>query len=256
MTRTMNKLLLSLLLCFAFTQGGAAQSYLYNIEGDSTKQDTALTEADLPVLDPAELAAGKALAWVRRLLFRSFPDYSTTGLWAQYAESDWNRTAGSYGPVRAHMTVNYLGTTAWLGKGAEHFQFIYRTLELPKVTVEVDVIVSPEDKVGEIHRAVYRVNKGEIRSANMTLEQGQLDYDKLDRPKPGEPEELRMYSGTYHPTVYAGTGANAAKVYAYRVAELPPLDLVILGYGNEALVYKKGGDSAVPSFDAPAPSVR
>jgi hypothetical protein len=161
------------------------------------------------------------------------------------------------GPVRAHLTVNYLGASSWLGKPAEHLQVVYRTLDAPKTTVEFDLIISvSESKLETIDRGLYRVDKGELIPANFDLPASSLDYDKMDKPKSDETIQLELYSGKYDATVYSGTGTNAAKVFAYRVADLPPLGLVLLGYGNEALTFKSGGEGAESRFEAPAPNVR
>jgi hypothetical protein len=243
-----------------------AQYDYFNQHRDTTKQDSMSEAAPVKIefeepaaetiVDPTPEVLEKAILWTRRMMYRGFLDVATTGTWARYAESSWNKTSGSYGPVRAHMTVNYLGATSWMGMPAEHFQTVYRSLGIPKVTVVLDLITSGSAKIDTIRRVLYRVDRGDIQPAVFTLPEGTLDFDRLDQPTAEETKELKMYSGTYEATVYAGSGASAAKVFAYRVADLPPLSLVILGYGEEALIFKSGGDGAEPSFEAPPPVFR
>ncbi|MBU0691977.1 hypothetical protein KKH18_09220 [bacterium] len=258
-------LIAAVMLLFAAGAAPAQYEFNYGVESDTTKADTtkadttgAVIEAEaLPVETPVDELVGKAITWTRRMLYRGFPSLSTTGTWATYQESDWGLKQGAHGSIRAHFTVNYLGAIPWMSKQAEHMQIVYRTLDAPKMTIEFDLVFSMNDgKIETIHRSLYRVNKGELTPASFDLPENTLDYDRLDKPKSDERAELRLYSGTYDATVYSGTGINAAKVYAYRVAGLPPLDLVMLGYGNEALIYKSGGDGAEERFEAPLPSVR
>jgi hypothetical protein len=238
--------------------------YSDTLKADSTRADTIRTDTvktkvapEVQEADQISAIVAQATTWTRRLFYRGFFDLETTGTWATYQETDWSKKVGSSGPVRAHLTVNYLGASAWLGKPAEHLQVVYRTLAAPKVTVEFDLIVSINNsKLETIYRGLYRVDKGELWPADFEIPEGKLDYDKVDKPKSDEKVQLELYSGKYDATVHAGTGINAAKVYAYQVADLPPLDLVVLGYGNEALTYKSGGEGAEPRFEAPAPNVR
>ena len=271
----MNCLLFVAGLVLIFAATSSAQKQFDYGDSDTTKVDTTAAAQDTtkpaePVkqfeeaeepeqtedLTPAIVT--QATTWTRRLFYRGFFDMETTGTWATYQESDWGPKTGSSGPVRAHLTVNYLGATSWLGRDAEHFQVVYRTLSAPKTTVEFDMIVNVnEAKLDSIYRGLYRVDKGELMPANFSLSGGTLDYDKMDKPKSEEATtQLELYSGKYDATVYSGTGTNAAKVYAYRVSDLPPLGLVLLGYGNEALTYKSGGDGAESRFEAPSPSIR
>jgi hypothetical protein len=246
-----------LLIC-----GSAFGQYQFNYDAvqDSGKTDTteAITEdEEVPAATPTEDLVKQAITWTRRMLYRGFVSLSTTGSWATYQESDWGRSQGAHGPIRAHFTVNYLGAIPWMSKQAEHMQVVYRTLDAPKVTIEFDLVLNVVNgKVETIHRALYRVNKSELLPADFGIPEDILDYDRLDKPKSEERTELRLYSGTYDATVYAGTGINAAKVYAYRVTDLPPLDLVLLGYGDEAMILKSSGEGAESRFDAPLPSVR
>jgi hypothetical protein len=244
---------------YKFNYGDADTTKADTTSTDTTKLETPKAPAE-PEIKEADLAAAivkQATTWTRRLLYRGFFDLETTGTWATYQETDWGRKVGSSGPVRALLTVNYLGASTWLGKSAEHLQIVYRTLASPKVTVEFDVIVSTTGaKLETIHRGLYRVDKGELMPADFEIAEGKLDYDKMDKPKSDETIQLELYSGKYDATVYAGTGTNAAKVYAYQVASLPPLGLVVLGYGNEALTFKSGGEGAESRFEAPAPNVR
>lgn len=257
-----------LLLLFANGVVSAQYQFDYGVEPDTLKADSTVAdtiEADIEDEDgavtspetPLDEIVDRAITWTRRMLYRGFPSLSTTGTWATYQESDWGPKQGAHGSIRAHLTVNYLGPTSWMSKQAEHMQVVYRTLDAPKMTIEFDLILGTSNgKIETIHRALYRVNNGGLMPAEFGLPENTLDYDKIDKPKADEHTELRLYSGTYDATIYAGTGMNAKKVYAYRVTGLPPLDLVMLAYGNEAMIFKSGGEGAEERFEAPLPGTR
>jgi len=239
----------------------AVAQYSYDLSDEPAPEDT-LKESETvdvlaePAKDPTELVVERAITWTRRMLFRGFPDFSTTGTWAAYQETDWRKAAGSFGPVKARVIFNYLGATSWLGEPAEWMQVVYRTLDTLRITVELDLLVSGGEKIEKIHRALYRIGKGDLAGADFTVPEDKLDYDRVDVPKAGEQTQLRMYSGTYEATIFEGTGTDAAKVYAYRASGLPPLGLAVLGYGDEALTISSSGGDAEPRFDAPSPTIR
>jgi hypothetical protein len=107
---------------YKFNYGDADTTKADTTSTDTTKLETPKAPAE-PEIKEADLAAAivkQATTWTRRLLYRGFFDLETTGTWATYQETDWGRKVGSSGPVRALLTVNYLGASTWLGK-SEHW---------------------------------------------------------------------------------------------------------------------------------------
>jgi hypothetical protein len=194
--------------------------------------------------------------WIRRLLFRGWVNTSHIGAYASYQLTGWRQGGGSFGPVEARLTVYYLGTTVWLGKDAEWLQVVFKVMDEVETIIEYDLVVSAADRISEINRILYRVDGGEIQAGNFNLPPGDVDYDRIDRPRAMDEEEIRLYAGTFFTQVYAGSGSEGAVVYAYRSTEIPPLDLVVLGYGDKGLTLTASGSDARPRMNVPPPPQR
>lgn len=206
----------------------------------------ALREAEAAALEQSSI-------WLRRLLFRSWVDNTQIGAYAEYQLTDWRENSGSYGAVLARMTIYYLAGVSWLGEDAEWFQVSWRTLDEHPVTVEYDLIVPAGEKITNVYRVLYRINRSEIRAGKLDPPEDGLDYETVDKPVIVREEDVRLYSGTYSTQVYKGSGTSGAVVLAYRSETVKPLGLVILGYGSQALTFTSGGSDAEPRFDVPPP---
>ena len=238
----------------------------------ATAQDEPESDTLQPALEdtmsvqvPAEIAPSdvstaaavkRANTWLRRLLYRGVLDVTHIGAYAEYQLTSWSESTGSYGPVDARLTVSYLGSTRWLGADAEWLQAVYRAVDEEAVVIEYDVIVPSSSTIDDIHRVVYRVDRGEIKAADFSISASEVDYDRSDRPVSEGAEALKLYTGTYLTEKLRGSGTDGAEVVIYRVADLPPLGIVRLGYGEEGLTFVAGGDDAVPRMNVPPPPSR
>jgi len=233
-----------------------------SLEADTTAQDS-LTIPQSTVDSEAEQEAAAqskvqadALKWVRRLLYRGFFDDENTGVSAVYALTAWKESSGPYGPVLAHVTVTYLGAVSWLGKPSAWIQATYRSFEPGRPTVDFDIIMDTGEQLGDVHRGLWRVNKDELSSVSFKLPPGELDIDRQDRPRGEEQSELKLYAGTFPVTVYRGSGAEGEKVVAYRGEDIPPLNLVRLGYGTFCLNLRDRANDVEPKLQVPLPVTR
>ena len=86
------------------------------------------------------------------------------------------------------------------------------------------------------------MDRGDVKTGNLNLPENVVDYDKLDDPSEEGLEDLEFYSGIFETEVFHGSGTNGADVYIYRADKMPPLGIVVLGYGD-----------AAPRFYAPPP---
>jgi hypothetical protein len=209
-----------------------------------------------PPVDPIPQIKADALKWVRRLVYRGFLDEATTRVSATYALTDWAELSGPAGPVKAHLSISYLGSVSWLGQPAAWLQATFRSFEDERPAVDFDLVIEAGDKLAEAHRVLWRVNREEFTAAPFALQQGQFDYDREDAPRPGEATQLKLYSGTFPVTPYRGSGADGAKVIVYRTDDIPPLNVVRLAYGSECLSLRDRGVDVEPKFEVPLPTVR
>lgn len=203
--------------------------------------------------DPHAAQIRLADMWVRRLLFRGWLDTSHIGAFARYQLTSWSQGIGSYGPIEARITVYYLGSTEWMGKDAEWLQVAVQTINDEPILIEYDLIVPSKPKVDEVYRVLYRVDRDEVKTGSFNLPENIVDYDQLDMPSAEGTEDLEFYSGIYQTEVFHGSGTNGADVYIYRAEKLPPLGIVVLGYGNEGLTFTSSGSDAAPRFYSPPP---
>lgn len=227
---------------------------------DTSKVDTVKKAAqDKPSVSPERKSSEfkeQALTWVRRLIYRGYLDDQTSGTSATYALTGWNETSGPYGSVIAHVTVVYLGSVSWVGKPAEWFQATYKSLDKERPSVDFDLVLAAGDKLGEAYRALWRLNKEELSAFSFALPGNEFDYDREDQPRAGEQTNLKLYSGDFPVTKYLGSGANGAKVIAYRGTDVPPLGLVRLGYGNNSLNLRDRASDVLPKLQVPLPTSR
>ena len=225
-------------------------------EDELESQDEQINVEPAPGTTPAEPHAAQlklANAWVRRLVYRGWLDTSHIGAFARYQLTAWSQAIGSYGPIEARITAYYLGQTEWMGKDAEWLQIAVQTVDDEPTLIEYDLVVSSKAKVDEIYRALYRIDRGEVKAANLSLPDNVLDYDKLDEPSEEGLEDLEFYSGVFETEVFHGSGTNGADVYIYRADKMPPLGIVVLGYGDEGLTFSSSGTDASPRFYVPPP---
>lgn len=220
---------------------------------EPTKEEN--TEEEFVGTSPSALKA-EALMWVRRLVYRGYFDDETTGVTAVYALTAWKEASGPYGPVLGHVSVTYLGSVSWLGNSAAWIQATYKSFEPGRPSVDFDLIMERGEKLGKAYRALWRMNKEELTSANFNIQEGQYDIDRDDQPRSGDETELKLFSGTYPVTVYRGSGADGAKVVAYRGRDIPPLNLVRLGYGTHCLNLRDRANDVEPKFSVPLPTSR
>jgi hypothetical protein len=229
--------------------------------GDATGYDLDVSDTTAPkprtsgAAPPDEHAAQLKLAdnWVRRLIYRGWLDTSHIGAFARYQLTSWNQAVGSYGPIEARITVYYLGSTDWMGQDAEWLQVAVQTMEDEPILIEYDLIVASKPRVKDIYRVLYRVDRGDVKTGNLNVPENVVDYDKLDEPTQEGVQDLEFYSGVYQTEVFHGSGTNGADVYIYRADKLPPLGIVVLGYGEEGLTFTSSGSDAAPRFYAPPP---
>lgn len=206
-----------------------------------------------PGKSPAQLALEQGNLWLRRLLFRSHPDYTLVGAYTRYQLTDWREGIGSHGPVKAKLTVYYLGSSAWMGEDAEWLQAVYQTADAEPVRVEYDLLVPSARSIKEVFRLLYRIDRGELATASLALPEGTFDYDTGDKPRAEGLERVELYSGDYPTHRFRGSGFNGAEVLIYVGDDLPPLGIVRLGYGNEGLTVTGTGVELTPRFDVPPP---
>jgi hypothetical protein len=242
------------------------------VKSDSAKDSTAVTDTlevqdQSPLLDtnyvkpaptdktgdPHSAVLSRVNTWVRRLLYRGWLDTSHIGVYARYQLTSWSPGIGSFGPIEAQITVYYLGSTEWMGKDAEWLQVAVQMMEEEPLLVEYDLIVPSKQKVDEIYRVLYRVDRGEVKTANLSLPETIMDYDRVDEPTQEGLEDLEFYSGIFQTEVFRGSGTDGADVYIYRAQKMPPLGIVVLGYGDEGLTFMSSGSDATPRFYVPAP---
>jgi len=202
---------------------------------------------------PAENVLEQANTWLRRILFRGELNSSYVGAYAQYQITSWREGIGSYGPVLAQMTVYSLGSTEYLGQDAEWLQAVYRTMDGEPTVIEYDLTVPPTAKVEKVYRALCRVDHGETRAVSLALPENQTDYDVADQATQMGEEEVRLYSGTYRTRVMRGSGFHGAPVVIYKSDDLPPLGIVVMGYGEQGMTYIGGGRDGTPVFPVPPP---
>lgn len=260
---------LALLLALA-TSGWAQYSYTGQpvtaeedtLAKDSLAVDSVKAKPETPaVIERSESERNaelkkEALTWVRRLIYRGFLDDETTGTSATYALTEWSETAGPYGPVLAHLTVIYLGSVSWLGKSSAWFQATYKSFDDDRPAVDFDLVLAAGDGLGEPYRALWRVNKEPLETCNFLPQQGQFDADRQDEPRAGEETVLKLFSGEFPVTKYNGSGADGAKVVAYRGSDVPPLQIVRLGYGNYSLNLRSRANDVEPKLQVPLPTSR
>ncbi len=197
-----------------------------------------------------------ALTWVRRLIYRGFLDDQTTGTSATYALTEWSETSGPFGPVLAHVTIAYLGSVSWLGKPSAWFQATYKSFDEGRPSVDFDIVLAANDGLGEVYRALWRANKDPLEACGFVLPPGQLDYEREDKPRPGDETVLKLFSGEFPVTKYNGSGADGAKVIAYRGSDVPPLGIVRLGYGGYSLNLRDRANDVEPKLQVPLPTSR
>jgi hypothetical protein len=224
-------------------------------QGERTATPPAADE-DKPKQTSIDEVRTLANQWVRRLLFRGWLDTSHIGAWAEYQITGWNENTGSFGPVEARITVYYLGSTVWLGKDAEWVQVSFHNMDEEETQIDYDLILPAREKIDEVYRALYRIDQNEIQTTTFVLPEGEMDYDKEDQPHDAGDREIKLYVGTFETQIYAGSGTNGAVVYTFRSHELPPLGVVVLGYGGKALTVTSRGASAKPRMNVPPPPER
>jgi len=233
-------------------------------EPDSLKADSLVDSAVVApkkIAPPANDERGElmkqALLWVRRLLYRGFLDNSTSGASATYALTEWNETAGPQGPVIAHVTIVYLGAASWLGKPAEWFQATYKSFENERPTVDFDLVLAENGgHLAEAYRALWRMDDEELTAVAFNDTRGAYDFDREDTPQAGEQTVLKLFAGEFPVTKYVGSGVDGAKVVAYRATDVPPLDIVRLGYGRHSLNLRSRASDVLPKLEVPLPTSR
>ena len=233
------------------------EAKIFELESAEEPLDTSYVRPQ-PKLGKEPYAAQLQLAnsWVRRLLFRGWLDTSHIGAFARYQLTAWSQGIGSYGPIEARITAYYLGQTEWMGNDAEWLQFAVQTMDEEPILIEYDLIVPSKQKVDEIYRALYRVDRDEVKAVDLNLPENVLDYDKSDQPSEEGLEDLEFYSGIFETEVFHGSGTNGADVYIYRADKMPPFGIVVLGYGDEGLTFTSSGNDASPRFYVPPPPSR
>ncbi|MBK6765782.1 MAG: hypothetical protein IPG71_05440 [bacterium] len=267
--RGLNMALLAVLLVSAWAAYGqypvslpSRDDQVDSLEVDTTAADSLRAPAPAAVSEEAQTAAmlskvqADAQKWVRRLLYRGYFDDEDSGVSAVYALTAWKESSGPYGPVLAHVTVTYLGAVSWLGNPAAWIQATYRSFEPGRPTVDFDIIVGTGEKLGDVYRGLWRVNKDELSAVNFKIPPGELDVDRQDQPRSEEQMELKLYAGTFPVTVYRGSGTEGEKVVAYRGAEIPPLSLVRLCYGTYCLNLRDRASDVEPKLQVPLPVTR
>ncbi|HEY3294895.1 MAG TPA: hypothetical protein VGL38_05620 [bacterium] len=209
----------------------------------------------VPTVTAAPNSGAVALAnlWLRRLLYRGHLNATEIGAYAQYQLTPWDEKVGSYGAVEARLTVYYLGSSEWMGRDAEWLQAVFQTVEGEPTTVEYDLIVPSAGDIKTVHRALYRVDGGELKALSFALPNNELDYDAADKPTEEGQDQLKLYSGTFAVSKFRGSGTDGATVMCYRSSTVPPLDVVRLGYGDAGLTLTGTGSDAAPRLDVPAP---
>jgi hypothetical protein len=206
-------------------------------------------------VNPAEVLK-EANRWLTRMLFRGSFDATQIGAYASYQLTAWSDGTGSYGPVEARFTIYYLGSSTWEGKDAEWLQAVYTSMDAEPTTIEYDLIVPAGNEIKTISRALYRVDHGELRAINLAPDPNSPNVDASDKPASEGAEDLKLFSGMYQTEKYHGLGDGGVEVFAYKSNATPPLNLVRLGYGDEAMTLTSAGSDAAPRFDAPPPPGR
>ena len=216
--------------------------------GESTLEDS--IEAAPPQITEKDLA-NMAQTWVKRLLFRGTLETKVIGAYARYQLTAWSEISGSFGPVEARVTVSYLGSTQHAGKKAEWLQAIFQTVESDPQLVEFDLTVPATPNVREVYQAFHRINNGAIREISFSSPDGTVDPDSSDHPVSEGVEQVRLFVGSYESEKFHGVGSGGVDVVVYRSAEIPPVSIIRLGYGNQGLTYTGGDMDAVPRFLPP-----
>jgi hypothetical protein len=232
-------------------------------ESDSATADSTKTKVTAPTgrtgeeeggnVNLTDAAVAAANKWVRRILYRGSFDATHIGAYAQYQLTSWDEAVGSFGPVEGKLAVYYLGTSEWMGKDAEWLQLVYQSVDAEPTMVYYDLLVPSASSVKQIYRALYRVDDGQLKTANFAFPADQLDYDAADKPSEDGVETVRLYSGMYETEKSRGAGAEGSVVVIYASKDVPPLGIVRLGYGDACMTLISKGLDAAPRFDVPAP---
>jgi hypothetical protein len=200
-----------------------------------------------------QLAVQTAVTWVHRLLFRGWLNPTVIGGFATYQLTSWGEGSGSYGPVDGKLTIHYLGSAEWNGKDAEWLQAAFYTMQSDPELIEFDLIVPANQRVTEVYRALYRVDRGELRPITFAPASGAGDVDASDRPVEMGAKSVHIYAGDFECKVYRGNGNIGSDVLVYRDEDISPLEVVVLGYGDEGLTFSATGSEVTPRFSSPPP---
>ncbi len=232
----------------------AVEDTLPNAPVEAVKElgpDSALLE-----VQRIQSAVHLATTWVRRLLLRGWMNPTTIGAYATYSLTSWSEGTGSYGPVEARVTMHYLGPAEWLNKEAETLQAAVQFMDAEQTLIEYDFVLPATQRVTEIYRALYRVDRGDVLPTKLELDPGQLDYDAVDKPVTAGRRIMKVYAGEFDTEMYRGSGTDGSEVIIFRSAAVPPLEILVLGYGNEGLTYSSGGNNPTPRFKTTLPPSR
>lgn len=203
-----------------------------------------------------ERAIEMAKVWLRRLLYRGWVNPTVIGAYTTYQLTEWSEATGSYGGVEGRLTIHYLGPTEWLSKDAESFQAAFQSLDEENNLVEFDLILPAMQRIGEVYRSLMRLNRGELRSTTISMPQGVPDSDVIDRAVEAGSRELKIFAGVFQTELYRGSGLDGTEVVIHRSAKISPLEVLVLGYGEQALTYSSSGSNVVPRFRVPPPPGR
>jgi hypothetical protein len=228
-------------------------------KGDSTAHPAAKKPAEQtedPVAEAPPRMTDKQLLdmagrWIQRMLYRGALDTKVIGAHATYQLTAWSEAGGSYGPVEARITVSYLGTISHQGKEAEWLQAIYQTMNDEQAVVEFDLTVAAAPDIKEIQRVFYRVDGGSVLPVSFSELYGAQNADSVDHAVDEGPDQVRLYAGTFEADKFRGVGDNGSDVVIYRAANVPPLGIVRMGYGDQGLTYISGGNNAAARFLPP-----
>jgi hypothetical protein len=224
------------------------------LEADTAGRAASRLPADQQSVE--QRAVANAQDWVHLLLFRGWLNPTLIGGYATYQLTAWGEGTGSYGPVDGKLTIQYLGSTEWLGHDAEWLQAAYYTMESEPELIEFDLIVPAMQRITEVYRAYCRIDRGDLQPVSFAVTAGQTDLEASDVLVESGPKSVRIYAGSFDCTAYRGTGEVGADVIVYRSASVSPLEVVVLGYGDEGLTYSSGGAEVTPRFKSPPPPPR
>jgi hypothetical protein len=236
----------------ADTTEAADTTHVEAVDTTTGKTKEAGAESEVAAPSP-QMLIGRAHQWMLRLLYRGKLDASHIGAYSRYQLTAWDATAGSFGPVEARIGVYYLGQTEWEGKDAEWLQAVYETMEDDPQQIEYDIIAARQGEKLQIDRILYRVDGGELQTLEVSVMAKQANVDASDRPMNDGAEQLDLYFGTFDTDKYVGAGLAGEEVIMYRNADVKPLNLVRLAYGDEALTLTDQGSDARPRFYVPPP---